>query len=459
MSSSDNSNSSNSHIDKKVLKTVVVLAYPVTLSYFLQTLVGFADIYMVGHLGAEAIAAVGISRQIVMMISVLVVAITSGSMALVANYTGANSPSEVSKVARQSLILVVFFSLGLTIIAELLASKICAFLSPSPEVTAMGTSFLRIQFFGIVLMFANFTVSSCLQGAGDTKTPLYIGVLVNIVNIICDYLFIFGVGFLPKMGVSGAALSAVVARFVGASLGIWALYSGRFRVSMLKETSYKPDWDLIKRILSIGVPSAIQGVFRNSSTVAFTKIISMTASATSGVAALSIGSQIERITRTMSLAFAVVATTLVGQSLGAGKAEEAEKRGWTTSGLIVAITGFLALSFIFFPREIIRIFIGSKEVTELGVSYLYASAVTEPFAALSIVMAGGLRGAGETKAPLYYTILAQWLIRLPLAYILAFPLGLGAKGAWWSLAISSVIQGLLTANKFRRGEWKKRGVI
>lgn len=450
---------SNSHIDKKVLKTVVVLAYPVTLSYFLQTLVGFADIYMVGHLGAEAIAAVGIARQIVMVISVLIVTITSGSMALVANYTGANSPSDVSKVARQSLTLVAFFGFGLTIIAELLASRVCAFLSPSPEVTAMGTSYLRVQFLGIVLMFANFTVSSCLQGAGDTKTPLYIGILVNLVNIVCDYLFIFGVGFFPKMGVTGAAMSAIVARFLGASLGIWALYSGKFRVRLAKGTSYKPDWGIMKRILEIGVPSGIQGIFRNSSSVAFTKIIAMTASATSGVAALSIGFQIERLTRTMSLAFAVVATTLVGQSLGAGNQEEAEKRGWTTGGLIVAITGVLSLMFVIFPREIIRIFSGSEEVTSLGVSYLIAAAVAEPFTALSIVMAGGLRGAGETKYPLYYTIITQWIIRLPLAYIIAFPLGFGAKGAWWALAISSVIQGLLTTNKFREGEWKKREVI
>lgn len=451
--------SNKSHIDKKVLKTVVVLAYPVTLSYFLQTLVGFADIYMVGHLGAEAIAAVGIARQIVMVISVLIVTITSGSMALVANYTGANSPLDVSKVARQSLTLVVFFGFGLTIIAELLASRVCAFLSPSPEVTAMGTSYLRVQFLGIVLMFANFTISSCLQGAGDTKTPLYIGILVNLVNIICDYLFIFGVGFFPKMGVTGAAMSAIVARFLGASLGLWALYSGKFRVRLAKGTSYKPDWGIMKRILEIGVPSGIQGIFRNGSSLAFTKIIAMTASATSGVAALSIGFQIERVTRTMSLAFAVVATTLVGQSLGAGNQEEAGKRGWTTGGLIVAITGALSLMFVIFPREIIRIFSGSEEVTSLGVSYLIAAAVAEPFTALSIVMAGGLRGAGETKYPLYYTIIAQWLIRLPLAYIIAFPLGFGAKGAWWAIATSSVIQGLLTANKFREGTWKKREVI
>jgi putative MATE family efflux protein len=283
--------------------------------------------------------------------------------------------------------------------------------------------------------------------------------LVNLINVVCNYLFIFGVGFLPKMGVAGAALSAITARFVGVSLGIWALYSGKFKVALVKGTSYKPDWGIMKRILNIGVPSGIQGIFRNSSSVAFTKIIAMTASATSGVAALSIGFQIERLTRTMSLAFAVVATTLVGQSLGAGNQEEAEKRGWTTGGLIVAITGALSLMFVLFPREIIRIFSGSEEVTSLGVSYLIAAAVAEPFTALSIVMAGGLRGAGETKYPLYYTIIAQWLIRLPLAYIIAFPLGFGAKGAWWALAISSVIQGLLTANKFREGDWKKREVI
>ncbi|MFT5369161.1 MAG: Na+-driven multidrug efflux pump [Candidatus Latescibacterota bacterium] len=238
----------------------------------------------------------------------------------------------------------------------------------------------------------------------------------------------------------------------------WALYSGRFAITLLPDTSYRLNRDLAGRILKIGIPAGLQGLFRNGSGLIFLKFVALTTASTAALAAFSIGNQVERVVRRTSLSFGTVATTLVGQSIGAKDPDEAERRGWTTLVISILSLALMGLPVIFFAYPTMALFTDASDVIAIGILYLYAIALSEPFMCAATTAGGGLQGAGDTVPALVYTLVSQWLIRLPAAYILAFPLGYDTTGLWIALVIFSALQGILTARKFLKGEWKTRRI-
>jgi putative MATE family efflux protein len=413
---------------------------------------------MVSHLGPAAISAVGISRTIVMVISVTMIAITTGTFTLVAQAIGANDPMRASSASKQSFTLLSVLSIFLSLIGIFSAPHMLRALSLAPDVVEVATPYLRVFFSGSVLMTLNFAITTCLQAAGDTRTPFYIGLFNNGTKVIVGYLLIFGIWGLPEMGVVGAAIGGLVGRGVGVIAGFAVLYSGRFGIALLPGTSYLPEWTMARRILKIGIPSALQGLLRNGSGVVFVKLVAMTSASTTAVAAFSIGNQIERFLRQISLSFGTAATTIVGQGLGANKPDEAECRGWTALAISMIIVIVFGLPILLFAGPILQFFTDAPDVIQMGIIYLYAIVLAEPFMCAAMVSGGALRGAGDTMPALYYTLISQWIIRLPAAAFLAFYMGYDINGIWASLVIFSVLQGYLTVRKFAQGEWKTREI-
>jgi len=436
------------------------LAYPVVLANLLQATVGIIDIWMVSRLGTEATAAVGMSRQLIMVVIISVAGLAVGARTMVAQFTGAERPGMVSQVAVQSILLTFLISLAISVIGIAFGPLMLAVVGADAEITALGTPYMQLYFALSIFMIFNFMFNAMLQGAGDMKTPLAIMILVNVIHVFFNYVFIYGVGPFPQMGVVGAALGTMTSRFVGTAIGLGVLFSGRFVVKISLRTSFLPDWDLIRRLLNVGIPVAGQNVVRTLANLGFLWVVSNSAAAGFGrqanVAAYTVGIQSEAFSFMPALALSVVACTLVGQAQGAGDSAGAERRGWMV-GLIgvVAMSVVGVILFVFAP-QIIAVFneAGDELVANAGIAYLRINALTEPFLALSIVMRGGLDGAGDTRPPLYYTILSQWLIRLPLSYALVMLLNMGINGAWYAMALSTVIQGVLTANRFRSNRWK-----
>lgn len=444
--------------DFKLTRRILSLTIPVAITAQLENLVGFADIFMVGRLGPAAISAVGISRQIIMVLGIMMVAVTTGTFAMVAQAIGAGSMERASAAAKQSFILVSVLALLLSAAGIYGAPYALSALSLKGDVVVLGAEYLRIFFAGILFLALNFSIQTCLHGAGDTRTPLYISIFINIVKLFFSYALIFGEWGLPEMGVAGAALGTVIGRVAGVIVGFWVLNSGRFGITLLPETSYRFNLDLARRLLRIGIPSALQGFFRNGSNLIYVKFIALTASSTTAVAAYSIGNQMERVLRRASLSFGTTATALVGQSLGAGRPDEAEQRGWTT--LAISVLGIVAigLPIAFFARDFMSVFTDVPEVIQIGIPYAIAMALAEPFMGAAIVSGASLRGAGDTMPALVYTLVSQWIIRLPAAYLLAFTLGYDILGIWAALVVFSALQGLLTVRKFATGEWKHREI-
>jgi putative MATE family efflux protein len=447
-------------LDRKLLGMVGSLAYPVVLANLLQATVGVIDIWMVSRLGTEATAAVGMSRQLIMVVLISIAGLAVGTRTMVAQFTGAKRPDMVAHVAVQSILLTFLVSLAISAIGMTLGPVMLVAVGADAEMTALGTPYIQVFFAGSIFMIFNFMFNAMLQGAGDMKTPLVIMVFVNVIHVFLNYVFIYGMGPFPEMGVAGAAMGTMTSRFVGTLVGLGVLFSGRFAVKLSPQTSFLPDWHLMWRVLRIGIPVAAQNVVRTLANLGFLWVVTNSAAAgfkrQANVAAYSIGIQSEAFSFMPALALSIVANTLVGQAQGAGDSEEAERRGW-----VVGLIGVVAMSlvgvilFVFAP-QIIAVFneAGDELVAEAGIAYLRINAFVEAFLALAIVMRGGLDGAGDTRPPLYYTILSQWLIRLPLSYALVIPLNIGINGAWYAMALSTVIQGALTANRFRSNRWK-----
>ena len=446
---------------RRVFGQVWQLALPVIVANMLQSLVNVADVFLAGRLGPIEIAAVGMGTSVRMLVLVGIMAITAGCMALAAQARGAGDDEELSLVTRQSLSLAVLLSLLLGAIGYFGAEPILGFLNSGgdPRAVELGTAYLQILFAGTIFLTLNFTINSLMQGAGDTVTPLYLSGGMNVLNVVFSYLLMFGPGPLPALGVSGAALGTVISRAFAVAAGIALFYSGRNAVRILPG-SYRPDPEMFRQILSIGIPSGAQGIARNAAQVMVLRIVTSTAAGTYGASALAIGLQVESLAFMPGLAVSVAATSLVGRSLGAWQVEEARERGNAAVALGALLMGSLGLLLWIFATPLVRLFDPSAHPTVIaaGTSYLRINALSQPILAVAMVVNGGLRGAGDTRPPLVATIVGRWLVVVPLAYLLALPLGMGVEGVWWALFAGTTVQAFYVAGRWLSDRWLQVGL-
>ena len=447
----------NWRFDRELLAQVWRLAWPTVVYALLQTLVGLVDVYMVGRLGPgpDAIAAVGFGRHVLMLVMVGVLALSTGTTTLVAQFTGAGRRRDAGRVVGQALLSMFVLGLALGVVGALLSRRLLVLMGAQGMVLEQGDGYLRLVLAGAAFMLVNFAVAASFRGAGDTLTPLKIALSVNGINVLGNYLFIFGIGPFPMLGVAGAAVGTILARATGAGIGVILLVSGRYRAHCrLDRQAGWFDLSLIKRMLNIGLPAAVQGFFRNGARLLFYTIVATSAAGAVATAALTVGSYVRMVTIMPSLAFQVAATALVGQRIGAGDWKQAEAFGWETVKLCTVIMAVVTAALFVFAPAMVGIFTEDRAVVALGGTMLRYFALGQLFSAVSITVGGGLIGAGDTRPPLYYTIVSQWLLMLPLAWVLVRKVGLDPEGAWMAFAIAPVLQAALTVQRFRSGKWK-----
>ncbi len=441
-----------------VLAEVWRLALPVIASNLLVSLVNVVDVFMAGQLGPLALAAVGLASGVRVLVLVGVMAVTFGGATLAAQAFGAEDKVFLGSVVRHSLGLVVVISLLLGVVGWLVTEPLLRALSgdgpADVQAAAMATGYLRVLFAGTVFLGLNLSVNSLLQGVGDTLTPLYITAATNVFNILFNYLFMFGPGPLPALGVTGAALGTVLARAAATGIGLYLFYRGSGPIRLLPER-YRPDGEMYRRILAVGAPSSLQGVVRTGAQLLLLGVISATAAGTYGVAAQAIGLQLESLAFMPGLAVSVAATSLVGRSLGAWRPAEARLRGDVAIFLGVVVMSALAVPMFAFAPQLIGLFDPSAHPTVIsaGTSYLRINALFLPLLAVAMVTNGTLRGAGDTRPGLVGTLVGRALIVVPLAQILALRLGFGVTGVWWALCIGTVIQAAWVWTRWRGRRW------
>lgn len=430
---------------------VLRLALPAMGEQLLSMMVGIVDTFLVGHLGAAPLAAVGLANQWVFMATMLFGAIATGATALIARFIGARKPEQANEVLRQAILLGAFIGIVSTILGLGLAQPAVTLLGAEEDVIGLGTSYLQVVssiFFFSTLMFIG---NAGLRGAGDTRTPLYVMLVVNVFNIVVAWTAINGPFGLPKLGVVGSALGAATGRLVGGALVIAILLKGRAGIQ-LKLDGMRLDLDLIRRILRIGLPSGLEQFLFRSGHMAFARILAELG--TVAYAANQVAMNGWSLSFMPGFGFALAATTLVGQSLGAKDPDGAQQRGYAAYRMGAALMAVVGLAFLLFPAQIVGFFTDDSQIVAIGTMPLRMVGLIQPLLAANMIFAGALRGAGDTRWPMIVTGGSIWLMRLPLAYLFALVFGWGLLGAWGALALDLSLRGGLNFLRFRSGRWK-----
>ena len=456
----------NIEVDQKnrVLKNEIPkvwqIAWPLILTNLLSVAVGIVDLKMVGTLGFESIAAVGMSRQVTMFIMVLMIAISGGSSVMVARAYGSGDQSLVSVIAARSIVYMLISALFIVTPLGLLSSRpILVALGGSDEVVRLGDSYLKILFAGSIFVMFNFAVSGVLLGVGKTRVSLVLLLIVNILNIGLNYVFIFGLGPIPAFGINGAAIGTVAARALGSIAGVWIIKNPKYKVQARLKEGFTFDGSLLKKILYLGGPRSLQGIVRNFSRLMTIRIITLLPSATRAVSAYSVAMQVRMISSFVGLAFMSAAMARVGQNMGAKDQESAEKSGWIAAGMATVLMTVIAAVFFILPEAIMGFFTDDPGVIDMGRSFFMIIAVAEPIMAFAFALSGALRGGGESMPPFIYGSISDLVVVIAAGYVFAVVLHMGFAGIAAGMALSALTRAIPTLMRFRLGKWKMKKLL
>ncbi len=439
-------------VESSVHRAVLFLAIPVVIERMLQMIVGISDVAMVGRLGPPEVASVGLSNQIALVTMNVGAALHVGTTAVVGRCVGANEMANARQSARQAMLLGLVIAISMFGLTLLVSRQSLAWLGAEPDVARLGLPYLRLKALSMVFTVMTMTFAAILRGAGDTRTPMWIGGGVNLFNVGLNYLLIFGhLGF-PALGVTGAGVATAVARLLGTLIMIFVFFGRPNPLSMSVAQGFSIHTPTIRRILRVGTPAAGERLLMKAGQLFFTRIVA--GLGTSAFAAHQIAIRIESFTFMPGFAIGVAATTLVSQNLGADQAGRAREGAFESTRMGVMLGCLMGLGFAVFAPQIVGLFIpGEPEVIELGARVLRLVALIQPALAANLILAGALRGAGDTRLVMAVNGAAVWF-RAGLAYLLVSWTGLGLVGAWLGMALDPVVRSIIYWRHFRRGDWQ-----
>lgn len=443
-------------------RRVFNLALPAVGEQLLNTAVGLADVFLVGNLSAQAaaqlgytsavaLAATGLANQMIWLVTVLFMGVAIGSTAVIARAAGAGDRAAMQNILRQSLLIGLAMGLIATVLTIPFARPFLLLLNAPPEVLPYSEQFLLIAAPALLPASLLFVGMACLRGVGDTRTPLYVMLGVNAVNIILSWLLINGNMGLPALGVNGAAIGAAVSRGGGGLVLLALMLRGLSGLRMT--TDLRPDTPILRHILNIGAPSAGEQLIFQGALLIFTRFV--TGLGAIAYAAHNVTITIESISFLPGMGYAAAASTLVGQALGARSPQQAEDYAYESlwqGGLMMSLAG---LAMVLFPQPLLSLFVNNPAVVEAATAPLRAAGLVQPALAVSFILLGGLRGAGDTRWPLLSRLITTWVIRLPLTLLLVGSLGMGMAGIWLAMCTDFTMQALLTLWRFGSRRWQK----
>ena len=444
----------NSKITKgSLLAGLFSLATPMLMQALLQNLQSIIDLYFVGGLGSSAVAAVSASGTILFVLTPFLMGASLGIIAMVSRFTGEGKGEMAARTAGQSLTIAIFFGCLVAITGYFFSRQLFVWMNTPEEVIVAGMDYLKILLYSSFTIFILFLGNAAMQGAGDAWTPMKIMAFSNVINIVLDPLLIYGPGPFPRLGVAGAAWATLIAQTVAALWSIYLLSSGKLHLKLSK-----PDWlpngGLCWRILKIGLPGAGQMLLRSLMNAVMFRIVAPFG--TSALAGYSISTRLNMMILMPAFSFGNASATMVGQNLGAGRPERAERAAWLAVGIEVAIMVVASLLLIFYAPFFLSIFLTDTEAIQTGAQYFYVEAPFYVFSALSIILSRALGGAGASVAPFVINAFALWGVQVPLAYALSARFGM--IGIWSAMAATQVIHAAMVTAWFKLGRWKTKKV-
>lgn len=446
------------HSKKSIRDEIVKIAGPVFIELLMGTLFGMVDMIMLGNYGddatsAAAIAAVGITNQVVFIGLSLVQSLNIGATAMVARYIGAKRHDRIEAVVKHIIILTqVLLVIPFLIIGLGFSENVMRFIGAQPDALAVGSSYFRIIVIGFIFQAFNFSIFASLRGAGDTKTPMKINVTVNLLNVVGNAVLIYGLFGVPSFGVAGAAISTSLSHVLASIFLIRYILRTDSTIYINLKNKFKVNRDIIYNLIKIGVPASLEQIAMRLGILLFTKIV--TGLGTVAYATHNISVNILNLSLTTGQAFGIAASTLAGRSLGADDSSLAEKYVRVCSRIGALVSTFMAIIFFFFGGIIAGLYTNNQEVVREATRVLKLIALIQPFQSSQLILAGGLRGAGDTVWTLIATFVGILVIRVALAYYFVKVILMGLLGAWLAILIDQFCRWIMITIRFRTNKWK-----
>jgi putative MATE family efflux protein len=436
-------------------RAILLLAIPMVLEMVLESLFGVVDVFWVGHLGAGAVATVGLTESMLTLVFAVGLGLSMSTTAMVARRVGEKDQEGASVAAVQAIILGVIASLVIGLPCWFLASRLLHWMGASSDIVALGTGYARITLGGsgvILLLFLN---NAIFRGAGDAAIAMRLLWVSNIINLILDPCLIFGWGPFPRLGVTGAAVATFTGRSIGVAYQFYRLMRGTERIRILAR-HLRVNFAVLIRLARVSVTGILQFAIAHTSWIGLVRIVSLFGAA--ALAGYTIAVRIVVFAILPSWGLSNAAATLVGQNLGAKQPERAETSVWRTGLYNMLFLGSVGIVFVIFAEPIVRLFTNDPEVVPLGAMALRIISYGNIGYAYGMVMLQSFNGAGDTLTPTIVNFFGFWLFEIPLAYWLAIKLGLQTKGVYFSIVIAEGAIALASVLLFRRGRWKKQQI-
>ena len=434
------------------------LAWPTMLANIIGGLQGIVDHAMVGHfVGYTANAGIGVALQIFIVVIVFIMSLFTGMSILVARFAGANDELMADRTVYQAFLTATFLSLVvLAPVGYVVSPWLLQFVNATPEVQAEALPYLRISFVYSLGTLLFFMVGGALRAAGDARTPMVLGIVMTVLNIVLNIILIPGFGPIPAFGTAGAAIGTVIAAAVMAAYGMWKLWRGGWVVSFPRGLGYRPDWEIIRALFRFGLPTGVQGVVMNIGGVFLLAFIGSLAQSAEAQAAFAISySQLFSFITWTAVGLLGAAATTAGQNLGAGRPERAQQAVSISARIGLIGAAAIGLAFLLMPRLLLAVF-GMTEpvVVELGVQLLRILSLSGLFVVVALAYTGGLQGTGDTRSPMYISIVSQIVIPLGYCFILQQMGRLDPLDIWLAILAGHVTRCVLSVVRFNQGRWR-----
>ncbi|WP_165452454.1 MATE family efflux transporter [Paenibacillus thalictri] len=437
---------------KAVRQTIFRLAGPSLVEMLLINLTQMLNMIMVGRVGAEAVAIVGLSTQPFLLFVALFMALNVGTTVIVARSIGAGDVAQANKAAGQSFALNIVLAVIVVAFSYFFAGELLMLMGASKQVAAEGLLYAKIVFLSIGFTTISMSLTAILRGAGDTRTPMKINVVSNVLIVLLGFPMIYGFAGFPKFGVTGAAISTIIAQAVSMIWVVTVMFSGKYKLRITISEMLHFDKEVVKRILTIGFPSALEQVVMRLGMLTFVKIAASLG--TISLAATQIAFNIMGLTFMPGMAFSIAASTLVGQALGAEKPDLAERYGWQVRKFGMIVAGVMGIGFIGLAPYIMMMYTTDQEVIAKGAVGLQIMGFIQVSQATQFILGGALRGAGDTRYPLYSTCIGVWGFRIALSVLMVYVFNWDITGIWLAAAADQFVRSILIYRRYKRGNWK-----
>ena len=445
-------------IEGPLARAVWRLAWPTMLQNMIGGLQGAIDQAMVGnYVGHTGNAAIGVSMQIFILVIVFVASIFTGMGVLVARFAGAGDHDKVNRSVYQAFIVSLALAFGvLAPLGYYFAPSLLTLINAAPEVEVEALPYIRIMFVFSFGMLMFFLFSGALRAAGDAKTPMRLGILMTLLNVVLSIVLIRGLGPIPSFGTRGAAMGTVIASGTVGLVFLYLLASNRLVIHFSRSMSYKPDWGIIRSLFRFGLPAGFQGIVMNLGGLLMLRFIGGLTFSAEAQAVYSVGyTQLFSLITWTSVGLMGAASAVAGQNLGAGQPDRSARSARVAAGVGLVLATVVGAAFVLAPNALLAIF-GMTEgpVLELGRQLLGYLAVSGLFVTVALTYTGALQGTGDTKGPLYISILSQVVLPVGLCFILQATRGLDAADIWLAIVLGHVTRCTLSILRFRQGNWR-----